>query len=334
MSVSVVIPTYNRADLLARQLQCLARQRGVSEMEVIVCDDGSSDHTAEVVAAATDRLNVIRLFQKDLGYRCGEARNMGFEAARGDVVVTIDDDCLMTPDFIAAHVAAHRNRVVSGVALGYRYRAAHLDRAPDTLAEIRAYKPEDRLRRYGVDGRGLARERLPWRAIYTCNMSLPRAATAQRIDPSFRGWGMEDMEFGLRLTKAGFKPFFVPDALVLHLDDASPSDPFLARAQGKKPDFSTFIPNLLRLFHLHHDDPDVTKFVWDQLRWFRYEGNGGWSHSFPPLTPAGRTDRERAMTQLAHAAGVPFNEPHFERLFKRMRGPRMPRIRFFSRTRA
>ena len=86
MSASVIIPTYNRADLLARCLRSLVGAN-VPSLEIIVVDDGGSDHSEEVVAAFP---GARYLRQANAGP--ATARNLGFEASRGQYVAFIDSD--------------------------------------------------------------------------------------------------------------------------------------------------------------------------------------------------------------------------------------------------
>lgn len=89
--VSVVIPTYNRADSLTRCLESLPW-----DVEVIVIDDGSTDHTPQVVQAVKHpRLRYIR---KPNGGPAS-ARNVGIRHAHGGVVAFTDDDCVPTPEW-------------------------------------------------------------------------------------------------------------------------------------------------------------------------------------------------------------------------------------------
>ena len=77
MKATVVIPTYNRAPRLRGLLECLAHQEGDHLARVVVCDDGSSDETAAVVESFMERLPLVYAFQEDLGFRAGQARNLG-----------------------------------------------------------------------------------------------------------------------------------------------------------------------------------------------------------------------------------------------------------------
>jgi len=89
---SVVIPTYNRADLLKECLQSLAEQTFKS-FEVLVCDDGSTDNTAEVVISFQGQLDIRHLVQENAG---GPAtpRNLGIKHAKYDWICFLDSDDL------------------------------------------------------------------------------------------------------------------------------------------------------------------------------------------------------------------------------------------------
>jgi len=87
MRVSVVIPTYNRARRIPEAIESVLRQP-VSELEVIVVDDGSTDETESVVAKYGSRVRYVR--QANAGV--GAARNAGIRMATGEFVAFLDSD--------------------------------------------------------------------------------------------------------------------------------------------------------------------------------------------------------------------------------------------------
>lgn len=90
--VSVVIPTLNRAALLEAALHALLAQTH-RRLEVVVVDDGSTDRTAEVVAAAARRDARVRGLRNDVSQGAAAARNTGAGEARGSYLLFEDDDC-------------------------------------------------------------------------------------------------------------------------------------------------------------------------------------------------------------------------------------------------
>ena len=96
--LSVILPTFNRADSLKRALAALLRQTAdPASYEIVVVDNNSTDGTAQMVALLDDRrVRRIAEPQQGLSY----ARNAGLAAARADIVAFTDDDVEVAPDWI------------------------------------------------------------------------------------------------------------------------------------------------------------------------------------------------------------------------------------------
>jgi glycosyltransferase involved in cell wall biosynthesis len=103
--ISICIPTYNRIQLLSEAIASVLNQTE-TRFELIICDDGSTDGTAdrmaELLALGDARIHYIRHAQN-----IGKSNNMrsGFEAASGDYFIKFDDDDRLTPAFLATAVA-------------------------------------------------------------------------------------------------------------------------------------------------------------------------------------------------------------------------------------
>lgn len=96
--VSIVVPVYNAERYLADLLECISGQT-YSALEVIIVDDGSTDSSFRICenwARSDDRFRVLR--QPNLG--AGVARNTGMSLARGEYVICMDADDLISPDMI------------------------------------------------------------------------------------------------------------------------------------------------------------------------------------------------------------------------------------------
>jgi glycosyltransferase involved in cell wall biosynthesis len=108
--VSVIIPAYNAARFIEETIHSIQDQT-YSNWEIIVIDDGSTDHTAAICEELNDaRVNVTR--QKNAGVAV--ARNNGLLAAKGDFVVFFDADDLMSPDFLSVRVQALKDDSEAG----------------------------------------------------------------------------------------------------------------------------------------------------------------------------------------------------------------------------
>ena len=97
--VSVIIPTYNRADLVAQAVQSVLDQT-YEHMETIVVDDGSTDNTPEALKKYQDKINYI--YQKRS--ERSNARNIGFRHSRGNYIAFLDSDDLWLPTKIEKQV--------------------------------------------------------------------------------------------------------------------------------------------------------------------------------------------------------------------------------------
>ena len=100
---SVAICTQNRADSLARTLESLCAMRCVpaSEYEVVVVDNGSTDHTAKVCNEFAARLPIRYFFEEQRGLSV--ARNRAIREARGRYICWTDDDVTVGPGWLHAY---------------------------------------------------------------------------------------------------------------------------------------------------------------------------------------------------------------------------------------
>ena len=105
-SLSAVIGSYNRLELLKIAIDSVRAQCDPDLHEIIVVDGGSTDGSIEWLTAQSDIVSIIqhnRLKTAKQKYRrksWGEFMNMGFRAAAGDYILMISDDCLLLPDAI------------------------------------------------------------------------------------------------------------------------------------------------------------------------------------------------------------------------------------------
>jgi GT2 family glycosyltransferase len=110
MRASVIIRSKDEADRLRLTLRSLAKQ--TEPTEVVVVNDGSSDHTEEVLDEAAEKMSLVRLKHKKPLGRSGAA-NAGALRASGDILIFLDGDTLAGPAFVSRHLETHSK--MSGV---------------------------------------------------------------------------------------------------------------------------------------------------------------------------------------------------------------------------
>ncbi len=115
--VSVIVPNYNHAAYLPDALDSILAQR-YPDFEIIVVDDGSTDHSREVIDGYGERVRPI--FQENQGLSA--ARNSGIRVARGEYIALLDADDLYEPDFMRVMAGAlAADPAAAAVFCGYRF---------------------------------------------------------------------------------------------------------------------------------------------------------------------------------------------------------------------
>lgn len=109
--VSVVIPTWNRREVLGRTVNSALAQRGV-KVEVIVVDDGSADDTASAMRQLAHR--GVRLVRHEQSVGVADARNAGVAEATAPWVAFLDDDDLWAPDKLRCQLKAAQRALPDG----------------------------------------------------------------------------------------------------------------------------------------------------------------------------------------------------------------------------
>lgn len=110
---SVVIPNWNGRDLLEKYLpSVITALAGNPENEIIVVENGSSDGSADFVRKTFPQVNVLAL-ERNLGF--GGGSNAGFRAAKNDIVVLLNSDMRVDPDFLAPLLEGFRDERVFAV---------------------------------------------------------------------------------------------------------------------------------------------------------------------------------------------------------------------------
>lgn len=194
--VSVVVPTWNRADRLARLLPHLQALAESDRIEVVIVDDGSTDHTPSVLAGAVWAHTITQANRGAAG-----ARNTGWRAAQAPVVAFLDDDCVPADGWPLALL----DRLEPGVdGVGGRIRGAG-GSALDAFIEVERLVDHGKDTAEGVD------------YLITANAVFRVAALAavDGFDEAFPGAAGEDVDLSWRIRDHGGR-LARGDALVLH----------------------------------------------------------------------------------------------------------------------
>ena len=113
-AVSVLIPAYNESAVICRSVRSLLEST-YTKFEILLIDDGSSDHTASVVEKEFAHINTVRTIRQANRGKAA-ALNRGIAEASGEIIVTVDADTLFEPDAIAMLVRRFSDPEVGAVA--------------------------------------------------------------------------------------------------------------------------------------------------------------------------------------------------------------------------
>jgi len=137
-TISVIMPTYNHAGLVAEAIESVLSQRGV-DLELLVADDGSVDGTREVVAAIRDER--LRFFPNEVNRGACAVTNELIQRASGEFIAVINsDDYWTTPDKLAGQLRVLRDKPRVGACFG---RARFVDK--DGRAISKSMLPQGRV---------------------------------------------------------------------------------------------------------------------------------------------------------------------------------------------
>jgi glycosyltransferase involved in cell wall biosynthesis len=219
-SLSVVIPTKDRAAALARTLAALeAQQLSDAEVEAIVVDNGSSDGTVEQVRkrAASATIPIHLLEEPSKGPAA--ARNAGIAAAEGVVILFLGDDTEPDgPDVLRAHLELHRSRPEETYGVLGRITWSPRNTVTPFMRWLENGGPQFHycdISAGTVDAASY---------FYSSHASVKRSilTAVGGFEARFPTAAVEDTELGVRLSDAGLKLDYHPELLVLHDHPTTP----------------------------------------------------------------------------------------------------------------
>lgn len=200
MTVSVVIPVYNAADVVRETIASVLAQTW-TDYEIVVVDDGSTDGSAAAIREFGDK---VRLIRQDNG-GVAKARNRGIAESRGGYLALLDHDDLWHPTKLAKQVELLDRRPEVGMVIT---DVAHIDREGRPMGIVGAgYNPSETFARLFVRG-----------YVPTPSAAMIRRSVLSAVggfDETFRSAGLDDHELWTRVA-AHCDIANIPEPLTYH----------------------------------------------------------------------------------------------------------------------
>lgn len=211
IEVSVIIPTYNRKNILVETLGRISKQTFPKDKyEVIVIDDCSKDGTEDFLKNYKSKTRFSFLINRPNLGRAG-TRNRGITKASGKYILMLDDDIWAEEKLVEKHYVEHlRHTEASGV-VGAILAAQEIPRSA-----VNQYLSDHHKWCYGKMSN--YSDSLPFSFCKTASLSLKKGTILEvgLFDESYMKYGSEDTEFGYRLAKNGIKLYFAREAIGYH----------------------------------------------------------------------------------------------------------------------
>jgi cellulose synthase/poly-beta-1,6-N-acetylglucosamine synthase-like glycosyltransferase len=305
--ISVVVTVFQQAASLIPMLHCLSAQTLDEKFEIIICDDGSAEWALQnaIEDPGLRELDIRYIWQSKNGHRASRSKNNGLHCASGDIVVMLDGDILVKPDFLSRHRSAHtrprqfvcnprkwvvgENEVASNASSAVQSQAPFLFRLADLARNNRpdmfALLDRVSLEFDRQSQRDFARSSSPWMACLGFSFSFDRAANrCLYFDERFEGWGPEDREFVLRMVSAaGYEVSYHDDIVVYHLEACSTGRTPFAPLPKEHAKIVSYLKNMI-YFRDSYPAHDLSQLM-NLLLYFRLDANTNTWQLIPSVKP-------------------------------------------------
>ena len=204
MRYSLIIPVYNRPDEVDELLESLTRQH-FQDFEVLVVEDGSSVPCESVVDRYATSLDIHYLKKANSGP--GQTRNFGAERSWGEYLLILDSDCVLPPNYLDAIEAELQKEPADAF--------GGPDRAHESFTRVQKainYAMTSFFTTGGIRGGKKKMDKFYPRSF---NMGIRREVYQDLGGFSKMRFG-EDIDFSIRIFKAGYRCRLFPDAWVWH----------------------------------------------------------------------------------------------------------------------
>jgi len=214
MNLSVIIPTYNRKQILKYVILSLMNQ-DVKEYEVLICDDGSNDGTDKEIEELKKNFSLpfeLNYFRQDKkGFRAAAARNLGIINSKGEKIIFMDQDIIASPNVL--------KKIIENLQETY-FCYGSLKMVPLIFFEENI-TDEILLNNFNVfekQHHGIIRSTLSsFGIIYRKDIEKIRTGM-EFFDEDFEEYGLEDSELMKRLNDVCVKSFLNPKIICYHIE--------------------------------------------------------------------------------------------------------------------
>lgn len=215
---SLVMPTYNRKEILKKNILAIEHQACPADyFELVIIDDGSTDGTLVFLEeySRNTRLNLKYFTQENSGP--ASARNVGIRNASGDIIIFVGDDMIIHKDFIQNHIVFHEKWPGNNHAgLGLIEWANPIE--INTLMDLITSEEGGQQFNFGLIKKKNP-ENIGWEHFWSSNVSIKRnfmLTYGLFNDNIFKHAMWEDIELGHRLYMAGMQLHFLENCKAYH----------------------------------------------------------------------------------------------------------------------
>lgn len=210
IKVSVILPTYNRKRELEKCLNSfLCQDAPLSDFEIIVIDDGSTDDTEQLFTSSNGWQPLQLVYYKQTRNGVSSARNAGIKIAKGKILAFIDSDCLANKDWIK-NIMFYHEKFPDIAAIHGRTEAY----SNNDYTAITEQKIIDRYLDYLILSNG---EHKFINTLYTCNCSV-KTGIFTRLKCSFSKemFTGQDVDLARQILQKGEKIIYIDDIVAKH----------------------------------------------------------------------------------------------------------------------
>ena len=250
--LSVIILTWNSKEMLRLCLNSLYSSLKVSEYEVIVVDNGSQDSTTEMIS---NNFPEIKLIKNTSNKGVAPARNQGLQIAQGKYLLLLDVDTTVavgTIDVLIDYLDKHSTIGLVGPKLFYPDGQLQYScrKFPTVWTKVLRRVPIKVAGRFLIDELYKSWDHNSVRevdyVIGACQLIRRKAIEEIGYLDDAMFYGAEDVDYCLRLQKAGWKVVYNPHAIVIHKEQRITKKRLFSKITWKH------ILSLMRYFHKHH----------------------------------------------------------------------------------